>query len=898
MPDDTNTRAGCPHPRGDSVRLLIVSLVMVLFVRPAGAADTFTIAYEQGRVVSHYPEGTRPVVGLALSGGGARGIAHVGVIEVLEEEGIPIERIAGTSMGSIIGGLYAAGYSTESLTTVLETTDWSQYFSNTPSRRSIYVSGKEAAQWPLFDLRFHGFRAQLPSSLSSGQKISSILTWLAAGPGYESGGDFDRLPVPFRAVATDLTPPGSTEVLAEGNLARAIQASATVPLLFTPVDWEGKRLVDGGLTNNLPVDVVRGMGSDFVIGVAIDESMHSLNDLDSALNIADQATSILMRQVTNQKRLLADVLINPDMETFSSSDFESIPGMIEAGRAAARQAMPELKRRLGEAAAGYRVARVTGITATPQSSERAVMAVLSSEVPLGEETSCAAIAYGLERLWETGAYMSIRATLGDDGVLAVETTRAPALVEIEYLSGGEPDGPGTVIDLAASIVPPPFTHTIARIDSLLRQYKAEGRTLAAISASIYEPATRTLRIRVESPVVARIGIAGDPRSRRTLITREYRLHPGDPFDLDALMTTVDNLYGTNLFELVYTDIEPVDGGVGITIHVTEKNWTVVRLGIRYDEIDQAVGRAVASQENIFGFGNDLSFLGQYGERKKTLMIETQADRIYNSLYTFNLKTYRLERQRPVYDGHKRIGDFAVTRYGSVVSLGQQMETLGNALLQFKTETVWITYPRDMNRKNEKKEFRSIIAASVIDSYDQYPFPYHGYTNVLYIESANEFFGGTEQYVKMYWGGSYVVSRRRKHALIGRFALGSADRSMPAINSFTLGGNPTRLNAYDTEAGRALYYADFLGLNTEERYGNYLASGSLTYRLFIPRYFYLSLIYQAGNVWDNNETITAQSLLQAYGIDGTFATFLGPLSIGWGITSEGDDRVHMSAGWEF
>ena len=161
------------------MKLLMTFFLVFLSSLQSSAAATFNIFYKDGKVVRKYPEKSQPVIGLALSGGGARGIAHIGVIQVLEENGIRIERVAGTSMGSIVGGLYAAGYGTQTLTHMFEMFDWSDYFSNEPKRTSIYVAEKEAIQWPLFDLRFDGFKAKIPSSLSSGQKIISLLSWLA-----------------------------------------------------------------------------------------------------------------------------------------------------------------------------------------------------------------------------------------------------------------------------------------------------------------------------------------------------------------------------------------------------------------------------------------------------------------------------------------------------------------------------------------------------------------------------------------------------------------------------------------------------------------------------------------------------------------------------------------------
>jgi len=364
------------------------------------------------------------------------------------------------------------------------------------------------------------------------------------------------------------------------------------------------------------------------------------------------------------------------------------------------------------------------------------------------------------------------------------------------------------------------------------------------------------------------------------------------------MKGIDSLYGTNLFELVYPDVRLYNGGVGLGIHINEKDWTVMRGGLRFDETNNAEARVVLSRENILGFGNQFNVIGHSGKRKKILMLQNKNDRIYKSLYTFDLKTYKLFRKRPLYQDHANNLDYEDERYGTVVSLGQQMEKLGNAVFQFKTETVKTHFSHTAKEKNRKKEIRSIIMQTLIDSYDRYPFPTNGMINLIFIESSNEFFGGTEQFVKIFWSGTYVKTFVKKHTISGSFSFGTADPSTPEIESFTLGGNSSRVNCYDFESAMSHYYADFQGLHSEEKYGNYLAVGKMTYRLFIPRYFYLDLLYNIGNVWDNNDTIKVDSLLQSYGIQGSFATYLGPLRFGWGITSEGDDRIHMAGGWEF
>ena len=188
--------------------------------------------------------------------------------------------------------------------------------------------------------------------------------------------------------------------------------------------------------------------------------------------------------------------------------------------------------------------------------------------------------------------------------------------------------------------------------------------------------------------------------------------------------------------------------------------------------------------------------------------------------------------------------------------------------------------------------------SLIDSYDRYPFPLSGKLNVVYLENATKILGGTEQYVKIFWGNTQVKTFAQKHTFTGSLFLGTADPSIPDNEAFTIGGNDTRLNCYNADTDGSLFYSDFMGMQNEEKSGTRLAAAKISYRLFIPRYFYLHFLYGAGNVWKNDDSIKVASLLQYYGVKGSFSSPFGPLSIGWGITSKGNDQVYLTAGWEF
>ncbi len=877
----------------------LLVIISCLVMASTASAETFSISYERGAVRRRFPEDTKPVIGLALSGGGARGLAHIGVLDVFEEKGLKPDRISGTSMGSIVGGLYAAGYSTRALRDIIGNIDWNEAFSSAPKRRNVYIGEKVEREWPLFELRFDGFRAQIPSSLSSGQRIASLLSWLTLSPTYESDRDFDRLPTPFRAVTTDIKT-DSTVVIGEGNLGEAIRASSTIPLLFSPVERGELLLVDGGLKNNLPVDAARDMGSDFVIAVAIDESMHDPRDLNNFVNIVDQVTSILMRNITRLSKDRADFVIEPDMENFSSRNFSAFGDMIEEGRRAALAAWPALEDTLASITRFSRHITVRHVFISPPLYQNSTEHVMFDHIALGEPTTFAAIAAGIESLWNTGQFVSINADLDEvTGVLDIKAVPLPESIAIHI------DGAVPVANIAReyrldtrSDGRPDIKTAAAAVDSLVRSIRSAGYSFAVIGDTTIDETSDIFIVDITIPRVTRIDVAEGLKTRNSLVMREMKLSPGDVFDIGKLMESVDNLYGTNLYELVTVDVRRDNGGVAITIDMKEKNWTVARFGLRYDEMFQSEGRITLIRENIMGFGNNIAATGHTGSRRRLIMLENTSPRIYKTFYTFSFKTYRAFSKRPVYGGQKLLYDYEDERYGTVFSLGQQMDKLGNAMFEFKTETIRVRYAPAAKMKNENKEFRSVIFRSLIDSYDSYPFPRSGNSNVIFIESATDALGGSEQFVKIFWSWTFARTHWRRHTFNGALTAGTADPSTPAIDAFTLGGDASRMNCYDQSSAASHYYADFPGLAHEERRGTRLAVGKIGYRLFIPRAFHLDFMYSIGNVWTKDETITAETLLQSYGVKGSFSTYFGPLSFGWGITSEGHDRVYTSAGWEF
>jgi NTE family protein len=304
------------------------------------AAATPPLLYAQ------QPRESRPKIGLVLSGGGARGAAHIGVLKVMEELRVPIDYIAGTSMGAIVGGLYAAGMSPERIEKELLAIDWNDAFLDSPPRREREYRRKydDGAFLVKFQLGFRDGKFLLPKGLSSGQKLGLILNRLTLP--VSSINDFDELLVPYRAAATDIEN-GEVVVLKSGELYEAMRASMSVPGAFTPYEIGGRLLVDGGLVNNLPIDVVKEMGAETVIAVEISSPYADPDELRSILEISDQVFRIMTRGNTDRGLTElgpSDIVIAPDLGDMSAADFAATGQAIGIGEEGARQAADALRR--------------------------------------------------------------------------------------------------------------------------------------------------------------------------------------------------------------------------------------------------------------------------------------------------------------------------------------------------------------------------------------------------------------------------------------------------------------------------------------------------------------------------------------------------------------------------
>jgi NTE family protein len=282
----------------------------------------------------------RPKIGLVLSGGGAKGFAHVGVLKVIDELGIPIDYIAGTSMGSIIGGFYSIGYSAEDIETMITSQNWEDLLGDHISRKYVPFHEKKNYERHVLSFPIKPKGIQLPSGIVKGQNVINLFERLSID--YHHVTDFKKLPIPFVCVATDIEN-GDEVVLDKGYLPDAMRASMAIPTLFSPIEIDGRLLVDGGMVNNFPVKEVVKMGADIVIGVDVQSGPKSKKELNTFVDIINQTVSLMALNKFKQNIDFVDVYIKPDISKYSVGSFEEADSLIHKGEEMGRAFIPKLK---------------------------------------------------------------------------------------------------------------------------------------------------------------------------------------------------------------------------------------------------------------------------------------------------------------------------------------------------------------------------------------------------------------------------------------------------------------------------------------------------------------------------------------------------------------------------
>lgn len=871
--------------------------------------DTLDLPLKRYAVAPHMRP-ARKTVGIALSGGGANGIAQVGVLKALEEENIPVDAIVGTSIGAVVGGLYSAGYSADDLKKIALELPWEDLLSlnNDAPRANTFLEQQKIRDRATIAIRFENFKLVVPKSLSSAQKLTRVLDLLTINALYHPAGSFKTLPVSFSAVTTDLVS-GKRITLDEGALSEAMLASSTIPVIFEPIGVGSHKLADGGLVANLAVDELEKALLDYKIGVDTRGSMYTLaEDIDIPWQAADQTMTILIELQYPRQLEKADLVITPDVGSNPAIDFSKLPELISAGYKSGKALAGKIRQEIAlqprkkTSLSPYRKSiRITGTGREALENHHAAGEIVRNASFVEE---------ALKELLETDLFTKVYAAIDKKAGEAVFFCETPPLFDNVELRN-----PATTIEKEeidacfSSLLMKNYTNTegTEALEKLLGLFREKGYPLVDIEN--IEINKGTLSIGLSDGKISRLVVSQDKKiTRPTPVMRELSIDTSKALKLSDVTRSIDNLFGTGAFNRVSLGISGNDSLSAkqlnrrtLRVRLDEKPSTVLRLGVRYDETYNAQAMLDFRNENLYGTANSFGGWGKIGEKNNRANLEFNMPRIGSTSLTFTTKLFYDQRildiREPLFLKEFFFSDpdlsrqFGIQEYGITSSFGARISKSSQFLLDM---TVKNSQAYDNNKGSKKFETQNVNIASAalefaLDTRDNSFLPTQGrHTNLRYSFTPQIFNDETFWQLHLEHEENMAFSKQVSGQL--RLSLGFSSDGLPFSEMFFLGG-----------AGSP-YSHRFIGLKENDRIGKNIAALGANFRysppfdLIFPSSFLL--YYNAGNVWQQRTDMSTGDLIHGFGAGVNWDTPLGPASFTAGkaftFDSETDDDDNSSA----
>lgn len=817
---------------------------------------------------------------LVLSGGGARGISQIGALKAFDSAGVEFDYIVGTSVGAIVGGLFASGYSPGEIDSIVCSEDWEEIFAlNSRQNRSAYfIDQKQIHDRSLFALHFDNFKLKPPKAVSTGASLNRFLQKLLWRSVYNETNDFDKLKYKFRAVATDLNR-GEPKALCKGSIVAAIRASAAVPMQYSPVRMDSLALVDGGLLANIPVRLAKKLNPDFIFSINTTSPLHEATRLDDPLTIADQIVSIMMREFNRTDISQSDMNLTPDLKRITNADFDKCDSLIKIGEKAALGIMDNLRRKL-DSADEAKLDRILHSAAKINNGKAVELFGFSAKDSAIIEKKSGAIEKikAAFKAGKSGFYENIEIKSGEN--YSIYAHKAPIINNLRIVDSAQILSKKFKSALDSAYSGAPLNKKTKReiAEKVLKIHRRAGYTFAAIIDYKFEENAGELIATVDEGLYAGAILAEGCAVNPALIRREIHLKKGAPLSANELAKTWDNLVSTDLFSYVEIIPKRVEGkpGVYVAVRVEEIGSQTLRFGGRIDSERNTQGNIEFIEENLLNFGSRASFRVAGGSRNQKVVATLEQPRFFNTMLTFNISGYYDSRKVYQYENvenlppdrfeRRRSGENIEKRYGAKAWFGGKIERKGLAKVEIRHEKQR-SYKVHIDEKPPYYEVSSIKFQAIFDTENRAYFPTEGRTIDISLESS--LFNTKESR-----GFSKAVFRNKSYYSFGRHSIitssyfGFADKTLPSPEFFSLGGEDR-----------------FFGLREEEERGRQIALANLEYRFFAPfRIFfdsYFSLRYDIGSVWEETEKIRIASMKHGVGAKVSLDTPIGPASVSVG-----------------
>ncbi len=823
-------------------------------------------------------------IGLAISGGGARGLATIGILKAFEKNGIKIKAIAGTSMGGIMGGLYACGYSADELRDFVDRLHFDSLFNNSPARSTMFLTQRAGRDHHLISVRFDGWRPVIPTGLTKGQKLTSLLTELTTAANYRAEQKFQQLPISFRTVTTDIEN-GEAVVLDSGSLANAMRATTAFPLAFTPVESNGRQLMDGGILVPIPVDLLQEIVSDDVLIVAVNtaSSLVPRKELITPIDIANQVTTIMTAEKLKNQLKLADLVITPELRQFESTDFDQKEEIIKIGYEIGLKAADSIikittahreKQKLWiESITG----NVHSITAQHELSLRLQNHSVSwaELINLLQEISCRL------DLFELKVQLS---PVDGTELHQIVLNAIPALAAEKYsiLFQGNKVVSDSSLSTHFNLSPGPLnSQDLHRaLDRLLNVYVVEGMDLADITRTVIDHESQTITIYIDEGILFGIDVDNNVRTKDWFVRSHFPLKVGSPYRSEEASRGLDNIYGTDLFNGVTLNVERNYRGTIVKIGVAEKHYRQVRLGWHWHETYESEQFVEILDDNVMGMGLEFLLHAQYAVDRQRYYSSFQIDRIWSTYLTARAEVFHNRLNRHLFDPEGLEASLRKERRsGGLLSIGQQIARLGTLTSALVAERV--KYQTPVNANEAAVDLRYLDFRSLVENFDRIPFTVSGNRSELQLQLAGEFFGGDMQYTRFSASLEQYLPLGDYLNLHPALEIGLSGSGLPPSEKFFLGGSRS-----------------FFGFQTSQLAGDKFFHFSYSVRLAMPLGLYLSARHDIGEVYAHTDQIKLRNLRHGFGLSLSLDTPMGPFSISHGIGDTDNEETYINIGFEF
>ena len=833
---------------------------------------------------------TEPVIGLALSGGGARGIAQIGVIRALEEAGINIGAIAGTSMGSIIGGIYASGYTVDEMDSIVMNTDWDRLLliSNPSERRELFIDQKINEDRSLFTLRLNGFSPVLPTSFNEGIRLSNYLTLLCLSSPVIPENSFDDLFIRYRAVCTNLID-GSPVILSSGSLARAMRASSSVSFLLAPIVVDSITLVDGGLVSNIPVSAALDMGVNYVIAVNTTSNLRNDEELELPWNIADQVVSIPMKRLEDAELSKANFQLQPDIDNWTSTDFKNLDSLILAGYHYTKRLVPAIKAQIDsvtKANSGLNLFWIKNVKSESNAGDFEKQYL--QKYSLMDSVSSFEVFKDMTELYKTGRLDSLSVSFehdGDSTRIVFQYALTPLIKEIEIFSDGTIDSSGADY-LFQELKDKPFNGKIVFgvVRKLIMDYKKRGLILFELRSHNFDVATGKLSLDFNAGTISRINISSE--TSKTVIDREFNVMVGDKLIYSHLEEGLMRLRATGLFEDISLSVDQNRNGTTLNLDVNEKISSLLKIGFLVDNTYNAQFAMDFRDVNLFYSGTELGLFLFGGASNRAYILEHISYRILDTYLTYKLSAYYKFNDIDVYTqtnsetgstfSSNYIGKYRQIFYGGFLSVGTQLEKFGKLIFTGKYQYDEIKNKEGSVVSPYDTKIVSLRIGGIVDNQNKYPYPEDGlYFNGFY-ETAQSILGGDESYLLFSADLRYYFQLASQHVFSPKLQIGFGDKTLPLSEQFTLGGLYSFFGAHENEfRGRQIFLTSLM------------YQYKFPFKIFFDTYTWFR--YDIGSTWAEQEQIRFKDLRHGIGGAISFDTPIGPADFSIGrsfIISQG------------